>query len=207
MPRTGSSTRDRMLDAAYTVMRTRGLARATTKEIAREAGFSEAALYKHFEDKTALFVAVLLERLPSRLGRGLDELPARAGTADVEEVLAEVAADALAFYRETFPMGASLFSEPAVLAAHRAALGRLGAGPHVVVDAVAAYLAAERDADRVAGAVDPRAAALLLLGACQMTAFLESFTGPAPGDDPADDAATAAGLARAAVHGVLPRDS
>ena len=50
MSRTGSSTRDRMLDAAYTVMRTRGLARATTKEIAREAGFSEAALYKHFED-------------------------------------------------------------------------------------------------------------------------------------------------------------
>lgn len=202
MPQTGSSTRDRMLDAAYTVMRTRGLARATTKEIAREAGFSEAALYKHFEDKTALFVAVLVERLPSRLGRGLDELPARVGTADVEEVLAEVAADALAFYRETFPMGASLFSEPAVLAAHRAALGRLGAGPHVVVDAVAAYLAAERDTGRVSGTVDPRAAALLLLGACQMTAFLESFTG---GPAPDDDAATAAGLARAAVHGLLPR--
>lgn len=202
MPRTGSSTRDRMLDAAYTVMRTRGLARATTKEIAREAGFSEAALYKHFEDKTALFVAVLVERLPSRLGRELDELPARVGTADVEEVLADVAADALAFYRETFQMGASLFSEPAVLAAHRAALGRLGTGPHVVVDALAAHLAAEQDAGRVAGAVDPRAAALLLLGACQMTAFLESFTGgPAP--DP--DAATAAGLARAAVHGLLPR--
>jgi hypothetical protein len=101
-------------------------------------------------------------------------------------------------------MGASLFSEPAVLAAHRAALGRLGAGPHVVVDAVASYLAAERDAGRVADAVDPRAAALLLLGACQMTAFLESFTG---GPAPEDDAATAAELARAAVHGLLPRGS
>ncbi|WP_433786020.1 TetR/AcrR family transcriptional regulator [Actinomycetospora sp. CA-101289] len=203
MPRTGSSTRDRMLDAAYTVMRTRGLARATTKEIAREAGFSEAALYKHFEDKTALFVAVLVERLPSGLGRRLDALPARVGTADVEAVLAGVAADALAFYRETFPMAASLYSEPAVLAAHRAALDRLGTGPHAVVDAVAAYLAAERDAGRVAAAVDPRAAAVLLLGACQMSAFLESFAGgPTPDHD---DGTIAAGLARAAVHGLLPR--
>jgi hypothetical protein len=44
---------------------------------------------------------------------------------------------------------------------------------------------------------------MLLLGACQMTAFLESFSeGPAP-----DDAATAAELARAAVRGLLPRGS
>jgi hypothetical protein len=72
---------------------------------------------------------------------------------------------------------------------------------------VAAYLAAEQDAGRVVGAVDPRAAALLLLGACQMTAFLESFTdGPAP-DDSVHDPATAAGLARAAVRGLLPRGS
>lgn len=201
MPGPRASTRERMLDAALAVMRTRGLARATTKEIAREAGFSEAALYKHFEDKTALFVAVLIERLPSRLGRLLDELPARAGTADVEEVLAEVAREALAFYRETFPMGASLFSEPAVLAAHRAALERLGTGPHVAVDTVAAFLAAERDLGRTAAAAEPRAAALLLLGACQMTAFLGAFA-----DDPApdDDAATAAGFARAVVHGLRP---
>jgi hypothetical protein len=81
------------------------------------------------------------------VGRGLDELPARAGTADVEEILTEVAADALALSRETFPMGASLFSEPAVLAAGRRPRRRHGR----------------------------------------------------------HDAATAAGLARAAVHGLLPR--
>jgi len=203
VPRSGSttSTRNRMLDAALTVMRSRGLARSTTKEIAREAGFSEAALYKHFEDKTALFVAVLIERVPSRLGDVLDGLPARVGTADVAETLGEVAAEAIAFYRETFPLGASLFSEPTVLAAHRAALERLGTGPHVAVDAVASYLAAESDAGRVGAAVDARAAAVLLLGACQMTAFLSAFTtGPE-----ADDATTASALAHAALHGLLPR--
>jgi AcrR family transcriptional regulator len=200
VPRSPSSrsTRDRMLDAALTVMRERGVARATTKEIAREAGFSEAALYKHFDDKTALFVAVLVERVPSRLTDVLDGLPARAGTGDVEEILAEVAAEAVGFYRETFPMGASLFSEPAILAAHRAALGRLGTGPHVAVDGLAAYLAAEAEAGRVDGSVDAHASALLLLGACQMTAFLAAF-----GDT--EETAVAGDLARAAVRGLLPR--
>ena len=144
MPRTRSSTstRERILDAALAVMRSHGVARATTKEIAREAGYSEAALYKHFDDKTALFVAVLVERVPSRLGEVLAGLPARVGTGDLEEVLAEVAHEALAFYGETFPIAASVFSEPAVLTAHRAALDRLGTGPHVTFDAVADYLAA-----------------------------------------------------------------
>ena len=70
-----------------------------------------------------------------------------------------------------------------MLAAHRAALERLGTGPHVAVDAVASYLAAESDAGRVGAAVDARAAAVLLLGACQMTAFLSAFaTGPEADD-------------------------
>ncbi|HEX4258089.1 MAG TPA: helix-turn-helix domain-containing protein, partial [Streptosporangiaceae bacterium] len=47
-----ADTRDRILDAATHVMRTRGFARTTTKEIARAAGYSEATLYKHFQDKT-----------------------------------------------------------------------------------------------------------------------------------------------------------
>src|ERR1700733_13336135 len=68
-------TRDRILDAAAHVMRTRGFARTTTKEIARAAGYSEATLYKHFLDKTDLFLAVLKERLPS-LGSTLSALSA-----------------------------------------------------------------------------------------------------------------------------------
>ena len=70
-----ADTRDRILDAAAHVMRTRGFARTTTKEIARAAGYSEATLYKHFQDKTDLFLAVLKERLPS-LGGTLGALSA-----------------------------------------------------------------------------------------------------------------------------------
>ena len=80
-----------MLDAAAHVMRTRGMARATTKEIAKAAGYSEAALYKHFRDKTEMFLAVLTERVPSTLGAVLANLVQQAGEESVQDTLHELA--------------------------------------------------------------------------------------------------------------------
>ncbi|MER7015245.1 TetR/AcrR family transcriptional regulator [Saccharopolyspora sp. NPDC000359] len=170
-------TRDRMLDAAAHVMRTRGLARATTKEIAKASGYSEAALYKHFHDKTDLFLAVLQERVPGNLRALLTGLPERAGKGELRAVLTEVAAEAVDFYTEAFPMAASVFSEPALHAAHREALQERGTGPRAVREGLAAYLAAERRAGALKPDVDPGAAAALLLGACFQNAFLAHFTG------------------------------
>src|SRR5919201_1927121 len=101
------STRDRMLDAAAHVRRNQGLAHATTKQIAKEAGYSEAALYKHFRDKTDMFLAVLTERVPSTLGAVLADLEHRVGSRSVTETLRDVALAALGFYHETFVMAAA----------------------------------------------------------------------------------------------------
>ncbi|MDQ4503125.1 helix-turn-helix domain-containing protein [Sinomonas sp. ASV322] len=172
-----------MLDAAAHVMRTKGLARATTKEIARESGFSEAALYKHFRDKTDLFLAVLRERTPGHLPELLANLVETRGRGDLRANLVKVARTAIEFYGETFPMAASIFSEPALLAAHREALIGRGAGPQHVRDALARYLADEKADGALAADADPEAAAALLLGACFMQAFLGNFTdnaGPSP---------------------------
>jgi AcrR family transcriptional regulator len=174
------STRDRILDAAAHVMHTRGLARATTKEIAKAAGYSEAALYKHFHDKTEMFLAVLAERTPSNLGPLLASLTERVGQGTVQATLEEVARAALNFYGQSFPMAASLFSEPQLLAAHREALRQRNAGPQHVSNALAAYLAAEQKLGRINREADPHAAAALLLGACLQHAFLSHFTEPDP---------------------------
>lgn len=193
-------TRDRILDAAAHVMHVRGLARATTKEIAKEAGYSEAALYKHFRDKTDLFLGVLNERVPSNLTAVLAKLDERAGTGRVVENLEELARTALLFYGEMFPIAASLFSEPALLVAHREALAERNSGPHTVLVAVASYLEAERVAGGIGGDVDPRAAASLLLGACFQHAFFSNFAGEAPDEDAADEVASS--LVRTLVNGL-----
>jgi AcrR family transcriptional regulator len=192
-----------MLDAAAHVMRTRGMARATTKEIAKAAGYSEAALYKHFRDKTEIFLAVLAERVPSTLGAVLANLVQRAGEGSVQDTLQELARAALGFYWETFVMAASVFSEPQLLAAHRAEVLERDAGPHHVSEAVAKYIAAEQDLGRVRADIDHRAAADLLLGACFQHAFLSRFA-----DTPLDDETverTAAGLAQTLFSGLAPK--
>jgi AcrR family transcriptional regulator len=173
-----------MIEAAEKVMRERGLARSTTREIAREAGFSEGALYKHFDSKEELFLHVLAERLPSFVALS-KELPGRVGVGTVEETLGEVARTSLAFFARGVPMFASIFSEPALLSRHTQEIRRRGGGPHRANEAVAAYLRAEQRVGRVREDADPDAAAAMLLGACFQRAFLRQFL--AEEVDPAEE--------------------
>jgi AcrR family transcriptional regulator len=178
-------TREKIVEAAERVMRERGLARSTTKEIARAAGYSEGTLYKHFESKEDLFLAVLAERLPSFLAL-VEELPALVGRGTVRETLEEVARNALTYYGEIIPMAASIFSEPRLLARHREGLRKRGAGPRMVNEALTAYLDAEERLGRVRQDADPEAAAAMVLGACYQRAFFRSYLGeavPAEGEE------------------------
>jgi AcrR family transcriptional regulator len=182
-------TRERILDAAAELMRTRGVVRTTTKEIAKAAGFSEATLYKHFRDKEEILLVVLRERMPGDGG-----VPVRPGEDSVGKNLFRLARSALDFYRETFPMLGSLLSEPALMAAHRTSLSKYSAGPQHAVGRVAAYLRAEQDRGRIPADADPDAAASLLVGACFQQAFFLYYAG-GPSAPPAPDE-TATALAR-----------
>ncbi|MEU6395172.1 helix-turn-helix domain-containing protein [Streptomyces sp. NPDC046939] len=165
--------RVRIVDAAHDLMRDIGLARTTTKQIAKAAGCSEAALYKYFANKEELFVTVLNERLPklgSLLGRLLSEggqYPART----LEENLTDIAREAALFYEQTFPMAASLYAEPQLKLRHEEVMRELGTGPHRPIQGLDAYLRAEQKAGRISPEADTYAAASLLLGACAQRAF------------------------------------
>ena len=190
-------TREDILGAAARIMRTQGYARATTKEIARAAGFSEAALYKHFQDKTDIFLRVLEEQLPG-LAPVLDRLDGRVGTGDVRRNLEEVVATAVEFYTDSFPIAASVFSSQELLSAHRDRLRELGTGgPHTPQVLLARYLEAEQRLGRIDPSADPAAMAQLLLGACFQQAFLAAFSGDPAGREQRAD------LARRLVGGVL----
>jgi hypothetical protein len=123
----------------------------------------------------------------------------------VQATLEDIAQAAITFYRHNFPMAASLFAEPQLLAAHSQALRERGAGPARVVDAVAGYLTAEQDLGRVEPAADPQAAAALLLGACFQHAFLSYFTDRR--DDEDSDRRFAVSLVATLVGGLLPHQA
>jgi AcrR family transcriptional regulator len=171
-------TRDAILDAAQQVMHTLGLANTTTREIALAAGLSEAALYKHFDDKTDLFLSVLRERMPD-LYAALRDLPHRVGHRTVRANLEDLTRVAMAFYRDSAPFAASLFSRPELLARYQEHLRASGGGPHRARDLLADYLRAEQRAGRVAPEANAQVGAMLLIGACLQRAFLGGFTGAA----------------------------
>ncbi|XDD46337.1 TetR/AcrR family transcriptional regulator [Leptospira sp. WS39.C2] len=61
MPRTGltaSEIQDRAVEIAIDQMRAKGFEKVRLVDVAKEMGISHAALYSHFQDKTALFDAV-----------------------------------------------------------------------------------------------------------------------------------------------------
>jgi AcrR family transcriptional regulator len=190
--------RVRILDAAHELMLTVGLVRTTTKEIARTAGCSEAALYKYFDSKEELFVRVLAERLP-RLTPLLGSLAAEPGHGTLEGNLTEIARQAALFYEQSFPIAASLYAEPQLKQRHHEALRKLGSGPHKPIQDLDAYLRAEQAVGRVRADADTFAAASLLLGACAQRAFAYDATdaGELP---PVDD--FAARLAKTLLGGI-----
>jgi AcrR family transcriptional regulator len=169
-------TRDDILDAAAEVMRTQGFAHATTKSIAQVAGYSEAALYKHFADKAAILLAVMHERMPELPG-SLKELISNPGTGTIRTNLTRLTRTAIDFYVEGFPILVSLFSSQDLLAAHRRRMQELNAGPHKAQEGLIIYLREEQKLGRIRRGADIEAAAALLFGACFQRGFEVNFTG------------------------------
>ncbi|MFG2000054.1 TetR/AcrR family transcriptional regulator [Spirillospora sp. NPDC048911] len=186
------SARERILDAAAEIMRTRGVASTTTKEIARAAGCSEALLYKHFRDKEELLTYVLRERMPAFAGIR------RPGEATVEENLVAIAHGALRFYTRSFPMMASMAAQPVLMAATRESMKKYDAGPQHAVEWLAGYLAGEQRLGRVSPDADIETMAALLMGACFQQGFLHYVREGVDGDE------VPRSLAESLVGGVLP---
>ena len=54
-----AARREQILGAATRVFAEKGFSRATTREVAREAGVSEGTIYNYFEDKEGLLMAIM----------------------------------------------------------------------------------------------------------------------------------------------------
>ena len=166
MTRRGQLTRERLLDATRRTVREVGYAHATTRAIAKEAGVTEATIYRHFPDKRALFFAAVLEQSSAMLDE-LADLPSRAGHDTVEQNLAW-ALERLATLRdEVLPLELALITDPQMtLPATVPLLGAPGGDGATIPGppgAIAAYLAAEQRLGRVREEIDPDHAAVVLL--------------------------------------------
>src|SRR5579883_2746924 len=171
-------TRQKIIEATERLARVRGLSRVTTKEIAREVGLSEGALYRHFEHKEEVFFAILAQHLPKFLAAFEAHLP---GTGDVEENLQAIVLAGMDYFAELIPMTAFFLTDSELLERYRARMSEVHAhahgGPQQIEDLLSTYLDEEKQLGRIQSPLASRTMVILLLGACFQYTYLLQLMG------------------------------
>jgi AcrR family transcriptional regulator len=198
MTQRGEATRRRLIEATRSVVSEVGYAHASTRAIARAAGVAEGTIYRHFPDKTSLFLAAVVAANAPVI-EWVTTLPARAGQGTVEGNLADAANRLVGLRDQILPLELAIAADPELAAQRRATIAAAGSSlPPGPPEAVAAYLAAEQRLGRVRAGIDAGEAAAVLLG------LLFALAGmPGIGDEDLGPArvASAVGLL---VHGIEP---
>jgi len=197
-----TATRQVLIDAAAEVFLKRGFARATTKEIARTAGLAEGTIYRHFDDKYALFHEVFL----ARSGETVEELarfPERAGQGTVRDNLDDLLQLIGRMAEHATTLMASMWADPEVARRFEAYVREHApkgpeAGP---IGIVAAYIRAEQELGRIRADVAAEEAAAVVASVPFASAMGRALSDhlPTPGDFPAPGRAAADILAQGLV--------
>lgn len=175
--RPSEGARDAIVEATQRLLDEEGLARLTTREVARRAGVSEASIFYHFGDKTALVGAALEVSLES-LREFAGGLQGRVGAGELEQTLREILRRWEKFFERVLPVVGAVQADSELRPDFRDFLRANDYGVHRGVDVVAEYLRSEQELGRVRSDVDPRAAASMLLGPAFLRALQRMLLGP-----------------------------
>lgn len=197
------SLREHLISAAERVVRRKGFARITVREIAREAGVADGTLYNHFGDKEELLVEAILRRL-SVIEDMFRELPQQAGAGTVAGNLESLATAVLDYEWEAVPLLGSLHTEPLLFKRLASRFHSENRGLHGARRAVSDYLREEQRLGRVDRHVDPDAAAMLLVGTLHDHLFTRQMFGDHAGG--AVDASVVPKLVKTLMRGIDPRE-
>ena len=166
MGRPQTISNEEMLAAARDVFLKHG-AFGSTKEIARRAGISEAALFKRFSTKAQLFMAAMAPPTP-----GIDAIIARAAAMNsAHKALHALSQAVLDYFRVAIPLILPLVSHPTFGAAELPRNFETSPATNLL-KAIAAYLRSENARGRLS-VQDPLAASGMLVSALHSIALFE----------------------------------
>jgi AcrR family transcriptional regulator len=168
--RSTTSTKSRIVDAAEKIISKRGLARATTKEIAKTAACAEGTLYVHFRNQMQIFAAVFERRLPAAAD-ALKTLQAQAGKGDVTDNLVAALLGVAKFLEEVMPILAGALADPALGKAFRATWSEFGFGPENFIVRLTSFVRSEQERGRIPSGTKAEIASEALVGFLFYSAF------------------------------------
>ncbi len=154
-----SGGREQILAATLALLRERGIARLTTREVAQRAGVSEGSVFYHFGDRFGLMRAVFTDSLSPLVEVGTAGLQGD----DVRGTLEAFSDGVQEFLRTGLDV---LMAAQADVDLRESLVGFLADndyGPHRGIAAVARYLAEQQAAGAVRADVDPQVVAHLVV--------------------------------------------
>lgn len=170
-----AAIRRHILDAAYRVIQGNGLAGASTRAIAEEAGLAAGTLYNYFGNHLQLLAKAIVHNAKS-LTHPVADFPSHAGQGTVAGNLQHFTRQAALVLGQLVPTFAAAFSNGELLAALRREIADAEplSDPARVIEQ---YLLAERDLGRVSPDADCSAAASLIVSICHADAFQRYLEG------------------------------
>lgn len=160
--------REAILAAALTLLRERGIARLTTREVAEVAGVSEASVFYHYRDRAGLMQAVLeagLEPLFALHGDGA--LP----SGDLRATLTRLGEALERFLGQALPVMTAAQSDATMRDEMADYIGAHNLGVHRGIALLGAHLASAQEAGRIRSDVDVAPVAQMFI----TTLFVRAF--------------------------------
>jgi AcrR family transcriptional regulator len=163
--------REAILAAALELISDQGLAKLTTRQVARRAGVAEASVFYHFRDKVGLLQAVILAGVEPLSLAGQD-LATGHPDQPLADTLLRIATALESFFDRTMPVLETVQADAALRAEFADRLLKRDRGPHRGVRFLTEHLTTMAATGLVRRDVDAQTAAMLLVGTC----FFRSWT-------------------------------
>lgn len=167
-----STTRKRVIEAARTVMADRGIARVRIDAVAKEAGLSAGALYRHFSGREDLLLAVILDSAPR------NELPDMNAGTEPRELLKSLVSEVYAHEERMASITVTLLADESLSAQFRELLAQAPGGPDEYPKGLAKSLDALQQREDIPLAKDTLLCAMNIQARCFHHATLERLHGP-----------------------------
>jgi AcrR family transcriptional regulator len=170
--------REAILQTTLALISELGVARLTTKEIARAGGVSEASIYYHFADKSALLEGAILDGVLAPFQEFAAGFAARAPDQPLADALLEFTTALTAFWERILPLLSAMQSDAELRRRFRRRVNKLDLGPHRGVRLVGSLIAKHQEDGQIRTDVDPQTVAMLVCSTCYLTGYQRHMLGP-----------------------------
>jgi AcrR family transcriptional regulator len=171
-----SDNRQNIINATDGLLQTHGLARLTTREIAREAKVAEGLIYHHFKDKAELIFEVIQVRVRETKNY-MQNLPLEVGKRTILKNLEDVLLSVYHAHYEMTPIINTVFADQKLRVRLQEIVKERNMGPQYAIEGLDVYLAAEQRLGRLSDAVETKVLAKCLWMISIQSAMLDRWSG------------------------------